>query len=94
MNALPPNVVSGNAGQTKDVLSDRSAKGQEFAYRFIQNVGADTINFAIAIDSGQLEYHGQLGSLQQVAIPSMSRVSVYCLTAWSVATLEFTRTQG
>lgn len=98
LTAKPPNVVNGNAGAAKDVLPDRTGENRVYnqvAYRFIQNVGNGNVSFALAIDcDGALNVHGTLQPGQQLSVPSLFRVSVFGVAAWSVATLELVRTSN
>lgn len=98
LTAKPPNVVSGNAGQAKDALPDRSGENRvnnQVAYRFIQNTGNGNVSFALAIDcDGNVNVHGVLQPGQQLSVPSLFRVSVVGAAAWSVATLELVRTSN
>lgn len=89
--ALPAAPVSGNANQTKDALPSRSGDSQEYAYRFVQNVGAATVYFSLDGDCSAGAYHGYIPVGVQLNVPSTSRVSIFCASAWTVSVLELKR---
>lgn len=87
----PPKLVTGGAGVVLDALDDRSKtdrSNMEYVKRTIFNTGAAVVYFAIDSDCSSLSYHGVIAVNGSVEIASLGRVSIYCASAWTVATLE------
>lgn len=91
LTVQPPVIVDGNAGATKDVLPSRTGDSREFAYRLIQNVGANQVFYAFDSECSAVSYHGYLVVGEQLAVPVTGRVSCYSAGTWKVATLECVR---
>jgi len=97
LSPTAPNIVAGNAGQTKDVLTDRTGDDRtdkQLAYRFIQNLDANNdLYYAMGTDctTNQNNYHGIIPPKTQLSVPTKQRVSCFAPGAWTAAVLELHR---
>lgn len=72
-----------------DVIPDQTVqpKMQEIAYRYIQNVGANNLYYAIGQDASTVNYNGILEQYQQLDCSNHRlRISVYAPGGTTVAT--------
>lgn len=63
VSASPPIVIA--AGNNADILPDITNNFGQFASRYIQNVGANSTNYAIGQDCTAVSYHGVIAAGQQ-----------------------------
>lgn len=90
----PGNIAVGAGSAAINALPDRTQDQREFAYRHIQNTGANPLNFAIGEDAGPDSFNGILNQYQIFVVPTTQRVSVYAGTATTVAICELVRNSG
>jgi hypothetical protein len=86
-----PVVVSSNTATT--VLNDVSSDPNEYAGRYIQNLGPNPLYYSIGYDcNGVTNCHGYLAQYAQLAIGAAAQsVSVYCTGGCTVSTTVYKR---